>query len=81
MKARRTLTRMRSTASPHSQPIREWTVLLDRPVDALVEVLTDPAPWARELRHVTPFAGVLTASERSEVIRAFAERERRKVRR
>lgn len=77
--AHRTLARMSSTASPHSQPIREWAVLLHRPVDALVEVLTDPAPWARELRHVTPFAGVLTASERSEVIRAFAALERRKV--
>jgi hypothetical protein len=30
-------------------------------------VLTDPAPWARELRHVTPSAGVLPAAERAHI--------------
>jgi hypothetical protein len=50
-------------------------VLLDRPLESLVAVLTDPSPWARELRHVTPFAGVLSAEERAEVIHAFASKE------
>jgi transcriptional regulator with XRE-family HTH domain len=76
--ARATLKRMQKVA-PDSQVIREWRVLLERPVEALIELLTDPAPWARELRHVTPFAGVLTAAERAEVFRSFAaeEEERR----
>lgn len=73
--ARRTLKRMRLRAAATSQPLREWAVLLDRPVEALVEVLTDPSPWARELRHVTPFAGILTAAERSQVYASFAARE------
>ncbi len=60
-----------------SPALREWAVLLDRPVEALVPLLTDPAPWARELRHQTPFAGVLTAAERAEVYRAFADSEAR----
>ncbi|MDP2959528.1 MAG: hypothetical protein Q8N53_24120 [Longimicrobiales bacterium] len=67
--ARGNLEGMRSGASPVSQPLREWGVLLDRPMEALAEVLTDPSPWARELRHVTPFAGVLTAAERAKAYR------------
>lgn len=76
--ARRTLERMRTVAAADAQPIREWSVLLDRSPSALVPLLTDSSPWARELRHVTPFAGVLTAEERAEVLRAFAEAEARR---
>lgn len=75
--ARRNLVQMAARADGASQPLREWSVLLDRPVEALVPLLTDPEPWARELRHVTPFAGVLTAAERAEVYRAFAAAESR----
>jgi transcriptional regulator with XRE-family HTH domain len=70
--ARGCLARMRARAGPTSQLLREWDVLLDRPVPALLALLTDPDPWARELRHVTPFAGVLSAAERGEVYRAHA---------
>lgn len=74
--ARRNLARMLSRTGVSSQPLREWGVLLDRPLEALLPLLTDPDPWARELRHVTPFAGVLSATERAEVYRAFADDER-----
>jgi transcriptional regulator with XRE-family HTH domain len=74
-RARQTLGRMQAVASGASQPIREWSVLLDRPLTALLDVLIDPSPWARELRHVTPFAGVLSTGERAEVFRVFAEAE------
>jgi transcriptional regulator with XRE-family HTH domain len=69
--ARRCLRRMRSGAGASSQLLREWEVLLQRPVTALLPVLTDPGAWARELRQVTPFAGVLSAAERAAVYRAF----------
>jgi hypothetical protein len=75
--ARRNLRLMAERSDPSSQPLREWAVLLDRPVEALAPLLTDPEPWARELRHVTPFAGVLSAAERAEVYRAFATAEGR----
>lgn len=39
---------------------------------ALLAILTDPSPWARELRHMTPFAGILSARERADVLRQFA---------
>ena len=74
--ARRTLERM-TVQSPRALPLlREWEVLLDRPWEALLPLLTDPDEWARELRHVTPFAGVLSAADRAEVYRAFAAAER-----
>lgn len=74
-RARRTLERMRE-ASPAPIPLlREWETLLRRPPEELVPLLTDSSPYARELRQVTPFAGVLSAPERAEVYRAFAEEE------
>jgi transcriptional regulator with XRE-family HTH domain len=74
--ARRNLARMGAHADASSQPLREWSVLLDRPVSALLPLLTDPDSWARELRHMTPFAGVLSPTERTAVYRAFADDDR-----
>lgn len=75
--ARHSLATMLARQVGVSLPLREWSVLLDRPVEALLPLLTDPEPWARELRHATPFAGVLTAAERAEVYREFADDEGR----
>ncbi|HSM61677.1 MAG TPA: helix-turn-helix transcriptional regulator [Longimicrobiales bacterium] len=74
-RARATLTKMQRVA-PTSQALKEWAVLLDRPLAALLPVLADPSPWARELRHVTPFAGVLSAGERSAIIQVSRAQER-----
>lgn len=74
-RARHTLARMRERHPGAARLLKEWEVLLDRPVPELVPALTDPSPRARELRHVTPFAGVLTAAERAEVYRSFREGE------
>ena len=74
--ARRSLARMCARPRQGTQLLREWDVILDRPLPALLPVLTDPGEWARELRHVTPFAGVLSAAERAAVYRAFAADER-----
>lgn len=72
VRARESLKRMRAL-HPGARPLLdEWRLLLRRPLDALVPVLRDPSPWARELRHVTPFTGVLLASERALVYREFA---------
>ena len=75
--ARRNLARMARGGDGPSQLLKEWGVMLDRPLDALLPALTDLDPWARELRHVTPFAGVLAAEERAQVYRSFAEEEQR----
>lgn len=73
--ARASLARMRSLHPGATPLLDEWQCFLRRPVDALLPVLTDPMPRARELRQVTPFAGILSAAERARVYRAFARRE------
>jgi transcriptional regulator with XRE-family HTH domain len=76
--ARRNLERMRE-ANPGAAPLlREWAVLLERPLEDLLPALADPSPRARELRQVTPFAGVLSAPERASVYRAFAREEEKR---
>ena len=74
-RVRASLARMRAL-HPGARPLLdEWRCLLRRPLDALIPLLIDPMPWARELRHVTPFTGVLSAAERAHVYREFAQYE------
>ena len=73
-RARRNLSRM-VQVSGGSPTLREWEVLLDRPPEALMPLLTDASPWARELRHVSPFAGVLSGARRAQLIREFQDAE------
>lgn len=76
-RARATLSLMRKNHPEAEQLFREWAVILDRPLPELVETLIDPSSWGRELRQVTPFAGVLSAQERTVVYRSFREEESR----
>lgn len=71
-RARTNLAQMRTQNPGAVRLFREWRVVLDRPLEALLVVLDDPSEWARELRHVSPFGGVLAARERTAVYRAFA---------
>jgi hypothetical protein len=50
--------------------LQQWQVLLDGPLDDLLEVLTSPTPRARELRQNAPFADVLSDEERAAVLKA-----------
>jgi len=76
--ARRTLALMRKRHPEAGALLREWKVLLERPVEELIPALTDPSPRGRDLRQVTPFAGVLTAAERAEAYRSFEAEERKR---
>lgn len=74
-RARASLARM-ANRNPGATPLlSQWQKLLDRPTEEIVNVLIDPRPDARELRQVTPFAGVLSAAERTAVLREFASDE------
>lgn len=75
-RARRNLARLTSL-HPHARPLLgEWRRVLRRPIEQIVDVLVDPRPFARELRHVTPFAGVLPSRDRVAVYRRFRDAER-----
>jgi transcriptional regulator with XRE-family HTH domain len=76
--ARRNLRQMQAREGQATQLLREWEILLDRPPSALVEILADTGEWARELRHVTPFAGVLSPAERTRAYQSFARQSTRR---
>jgi transcriptional regulator with XRE-family HTH domain len=70
-RARRNLATMRER-NPHAHHLLDaWATHLQRSTGDLISVLFDPSPWARELRHVTPFGGVLSAAERARVYGSF----------
>lgn len=74
-RARRNLAFLR-TRHPHARrAFDEWEDLLERPVSELTEALRDPRPHARELRQVSPFAGIFSASERAALYREFRSAE------
>ena len=73
--ARRNLAGMQAR-NPHADSLfSEWDEILDRPVEAIVAAMLDPGQRARDLRKVTPFAGVLKPHERTRVYREFARRD------
>lgn len=56
--------------------LSQWAGLLEGPVEKVLEALTSPTPWAREMRQNSPFAGVLTPEERMRVLEAFKVEDR-----
>ena len=57
-----------------------WEIVLDEGAEALLDALTSSAEYAVELRRSSPFAGILTEVERRQVLDAFAESRRNRVR-
>ena len=74
--ARRNLRLMRELNPHAAELLNEWRRSLGWPVQHLVDLMVDPRPRARDLRHLTPFAGVLSNSQRADVYREFAQMER-----
>ena len=69
--ARRNISRMRSM-NPHASPLLdEWERILEGTTDQIVARMLDPGEHGRDLRQVTPFAGVLTPAQRAAVYRSF----------
>lgn len=71
--ARANLRRMRQLHPHVKGSLDRWASILGRGVEDIAAVLIDPSPEFRELRAVTPFAGVLTAAERAEVYQTFRQ--------
>jgi hypothetical protein len=64
---------------PRGQAARwlgEWQTVLDGPTERILELLTSPTPWAREMRQNSPFSGVLDEEERTRVLTAFQQHDR-----
>lgn len=48
---------------------RRWQELLDGPIDELQRMLVADTQEARDLRQVTPFAGVVSSEDRWRIVR------------
>lgn len=70
-RARRNLQRMSALHPGAASLLHEWRRVLSLTPEAIADRLVDPSPHARELRQVTPFAGVLAPAERWAVYRRF----------
>ena len=69
--ARQNIFRMRSV-NPHASPLLdEWERILQGTVNQIAVCMLDPSDRGRDLRQVSPFAGVLTAAQRVAVYRSF----------
>lgn len=70
-RAKRTLAKM-SKGHPEVRPLFvRWRDWLELPVEELILHLLDPGLLAREMRQVTPFAGLLEPKERVRILKQF----------
>jgi transcriptional regulator with XRE-family HTH domain len=75
-KAKRHLTQLK-TLHPHAHALLDhWSIWLRLPVDDLIARMTDPEPFAREMRQVSPFAGILDAGQRARLLRTVRHENR-----
>lgn len=49
----------------------EWSHWLELPIETLIRRVLDPGLMAREMRQVTPFAGLLSPQERVQILKRF----------
>jgi hypothetical protein len=70
------LDRWLKTCSPNVRPVLiEWQALLQRPLPEVISVLLSTDQQATRLRQSSPFAGLLSVSERTEILKRFPTRE------
>ncbi len=75
-RARETIERWLASADPRVLPaLVEWQTQLSGPMDGVIGLLTGRDERATRLRQSNPFAGVLQAHERNEILRRFARHE------
>ena len=73
--ARQNIAKMRSV-NPHAwRLLDEWERILSGMTIQIVARMLDPSEHARDLRQVSPFAGVLTPVQRAGVYRSFRSAE------
>ncbi len=76
-RARRNLKAMSKKHPDVKSLFDHWKQWLSLSVDDLISCCLDSSPLARDMRQVTPFAGVLSARERLEVLKKFRKEEHR----
>lgn len=70
-RARQTLQRLRAQHPGARMLLDRWSQWLRCPIPALIVHVLDPGVEAREMRQVSPFAGILPPEERVRLLRDF----------
>lgn len=74
--AKRNLEGMRTSARGRGRSwLDEWERLLNGPVPVLLGAMTSRSQYGRDLRQNSPFAGILSEENRSEVLEAWKKHE------
>lgn len=76
MAARKNLEMMRKRQLYAGKLFNRWDEWLRLPTDELICNLLDPGLLGRDMRQVSPFAGILSARERLKIINTFRKRYR-----
>ncbi len=77
MKAQKNLVLMKKTNPSAAKLFRLWRDWLEFSMETLIGCCLDSSVLSRDMRQVTPFAGVLNARERVLVIQQFQKQEKR----
>jgi len=60
--------------NPHAAPLLDqWGRILAATIDQVAAAMIDPGEHGRDLRQVTPFAGVLPPATRAQVYAEFGQ--------
>lgn len=70
-KAKQTLSKMSAKHSGANELLGRWKRWLELPPEVLIARILDPGVEAREMRQVTPLAGLLSAKERTRILKQF----------
>ena len=70
-RARRNLTKLDKIHPHASALLMRWGTWLELPTDELISRMLDPEVTAREMRHVSPFSGMLKPAERVRILKEF----------
>jgi len=70
-RAKQNLNRMRKHQPGVKVLFDRWQKCLDLPLEELISKILDPGMMARDMRQVTPFAGLLKPQERVRVLNRF----------
>ncbi len=70
-RAKRNVSRLKQVHPDAHELLNRWESWLALPVDDLATLILGSSEVAREMRHVSPFSGVLSPKERAQIIARF----------
>lgn len=73
-KARDNLRRWQESEGSPRLALAEWEQLLDGPLGQVMQFITERSEHARRLRQSSPFAGILTPTERRAIYESYSTR-------